>query len=402
MNFSFFIARRYLIAKKSHNAINLITAISIVGVLFGTAGLIVVLSVFNGFGNLVLSLYGDFNPDIKITPATGKFSAHSGLDIEQIRNLPDVKAVSITLEENALLRYNDKQVIGIVKGVDSEYMKHSPLRNRIIDGDFIVRSADTNFAVLGSGVAYFLGVNPQNLFASINLFMPKAGPDHSLDLYESFNEMLVIPAGVFGLQPDFDDKYIIVDLAFSQELAGKPDMFSAVEITLNNEHNIEKTKAAIQKIAGDRFVVSTRDEQHEFLNKILKSEKLISYLILVLILLIGTFTIIGSLTMLILEKKKDIGILRSLGAERNLIRRIFLMEGFIITTLGVTGGLMLGLIICLVQMKFGVVKLYGADNFIIDAYPVKLMAIDFTITFLIVTAIGFSSSFYAVQKLIKV
>ena len=401
MNFPFFISRRYLFAKKSQNVINIITSVSIIGVAFGTAGLIVVLSVFNGFGKLVLSLYNDFDPDIKISAVKGKYFNPADADFIDIKNLKQVRAVSFTLEENALLRYNDRQVLGRIKGVDESFVKYSPLRNKIIDGRFFQSSGETNSAVIGSGVAYFLGLNLSDRFTSINIFIPKAGETVSLNPQDAFNESYALPAGVFALQPDFDDKYVLVPLGFIREITEQPVNVSFLEVTLNDNVDADNAKAAIEKICGNGFKIETRSEQHDFLNKILRSEKLVSYFVLILILLIATFTIIGSLTMLIIEKKNDIVILKSLGADLGQIKSIFLNEGLLITFIGTLIGLFLGFAICYAQLTFGIVKLQDAENFIIDAYPVDMMLSDFIITFFIVSLIGSLSSIYAVKNLVK-
>ncbi len=223
----------------------------------------------------------------------------------------------------------------------------------------------------------------------------------SLNPQDAFNESFALPAGVFSLQPDFDDKYVLVPLSFAREITEQPIKVSFLEVTLNKGADAYDSKIAIEKIAGKGFKIQTRSEQHDFLNKILRSEKLVSYFVLILILLIATFTIIGSLTMLIIEKKNDILILKSLGAELNQIKAIFLNEGLLITFIGTLIGLLLGFIICYIQLSFGIVKLQDAENFIIDAYPVDMMLSDFIVTFIIVSLIGSLSSIYAVKNLVK-
>ena len=309
--------------------------------------------------------------------------------------------LSFTIEENALLRYNERQVLGRVKGIDSNYINTAPLKNKIIDGRFLSNQDQEYMAIPGGGVAYYLGLNLKNNFSAINIYIPKPGEINILNPQDAFNTSSVIPIGVFSLQPDFDNKYIIVPLKFAQETINETGKISAIEIQLKKNANAEEAKFAIQKICGKNFNVLTRSEQHDFLNKILSTEKLVSYFVLILILLIATFTITGSLTMLIIEKKRDINILKSLGADTILIKRIFMNEGLLITLLGTVIGLLFGYLVCLIQQTYGIVKLQDAENFIINAYPVGMMISDFLITFAIVAGIGALSSWYAVRNLIR-
>jgi lipoprotein-releasing system permease protein len=401
MLFPFYIAKRYLFAKKSQNVINIITAVSIIGIAVGTAGLVIVLSVFNGFGNLVLSLYDSFDPDIKITSVAGKSFDPAKAQINNLKNIYGITSVSEIVEENVLLKYRDRQVIARIKGVDSVFIKTSSMKSKIIDGDFILQSGDTNYAVFGSGVAYYLSMDIQHIFAPVQLFVPKRGMQPSLNPEDAFNRDWIVPSGVFALQQDFDNKYVFVPITFARKLFDMPIAVSSLEISIARNEDADLIKEKILAQCGNSFVVSTRAQQHNFLYKILTSEKFVAYFILCLILLISTFNILGSLTMLIIEKKHDIGLLLSLGADLTIIKNIFLTEGLLITSIGAISGILLGLIICLLQMSFGFIAIENSESFVIDAYPVSMQLTDFILSFLIVIIIGATASYYTAQKIVK-
>lgn len=400
MNTSIFIARRYLFAKKSHHIINIISMVSMIGIAIGTMGLIVVLSVFNGFGNLVVSLYDQFDPDIKITVVEGKTFYPKDAGIIKIKNIEGVITVAEVLEENALLKYRDKQFIGRIKGMSNEYGRLCGIKNKLLDGEFVLASDSINFAVLGSVVAYSLSINLSDPFYPLMVYLPKMGENVLLNPMDAFNSGAIYAAGVFAIQQDFDSKYMLVPLRFARDLTGEGEKVSALEILLKPECNSALVLKEIKKITGEKFLVRDRVAQHDFLYKILKSEKLAVFLILSLILLIATFSIIGTLTIFIIEKKKDIEILISMGAGKNLITRIFLTEGMLITAIGAISGITLGWIICFIQQYFGIIKLENAESFVIESYPVSMQVVDFLWVLLIVGSIGFLSSWYTSSKLI--
>ncbi len=400
MRTEFFIAKRYLFSKKSHNVINIISIISVAGVMVGTMGLIIVLSVFNGFSGLVIALYDSFDPDIKITAVKGKTFNPETLDTAAIRKIPGISHLSWTLEENALIKFSDRQFIGTIKGVDENFLEISEIDDKIIDGELLLEDGKMNYAVVGGGIAYSLSLILNDPFNQLSIYVPKKGkPVSTLNPEEAFNISLIKPVGVFAIQQDFDSKYVLVPLRFAREIIDSPGLVSAMEIGLNPGSNEEEAGAAIQAIAGNNFQVQTRLQQHDFLYRILKTEKWAVYFILSFILIIAIFNIIGSLTMLIIEKKKDIGILSALGAEHNMIKNIFLLEGLMITMSGAITGLALGGIVCFLQQHYGFIRLDNSESFLINAYPVEMQALDFVYVTAIVFAIGFLAAWYASSKI---
>lgn len=389
MNFPFFVARRYLIAKKSHNIINLISGISMVGVAVGTAALIIVLSVFNGLESAVVSMFSVFDPDVKITAAKGKTFESDELNQAAIEKLPGVIKYTQVVEENALLRYNQQQHLVTIKGVDSVFQNSSPLDSVIVEGQMLLQRDSINFAVVGFGVAYYLNIDLKNLNNLISIYIPKRGNSTALLPEESFNNELIQPAGIFSIQQDFDDKYILVPLRFARQLLEYGKELTSVEIRFNKDADAASLQKQISQIAGKKFKIKSRFEQQEVLYKIMKSEKWAVFLILTFILIVASFNTIGSITMLIMEKKKDISILHSLGAEIKTIRKIFFLEGFMITIIGSIAGLIIGTAVCVLQIQFGIVKLQAGGSFIFSAYPVKILPLDFVYVFLALTVIGF-------------
>ena len=395
-----FIAKRYLFSKKSHNVINIISIISLIGVMVGTMGLIIVLSVFNGFSGLVLSLYDAFDPEIKVTALSGKTFSPAAFDTAQLKSVEEIETLSWSLEENALIRFSDRQFIGTIKGVDHNFINVSGIRDKIVDGNPELEFGGHNFALVGGGIAYSLSLVLDNPFHQLSIYVPKKGkPVSLLNPEDAFNTGLIRPGGVFVIQQDFDNKYVLVPLAFAREIIGSPDNVSALEIDLKPGADADQAAEQIRTITGNNFKVETRLEQHNFLYKILRTEKWAVYFILSFILVIAIFNIIGSLTMLIIEKKKDIGILSALGAENKMIRNIFLAEGVMITMCGAIAGLVLGGLICFLQQQFGLIRLENSESFLIDAYPVAMQVMDFVIVLGIVFSIGFLASWYTSSKI---
>lgn len=381
--------------------INIISWVSVVGIAVGTIGLIIVLSVFNGFGNLVISLYDSFDPDIKITLVEGKTFDPSSTKIEEIKKINGVKAITNVLEENALLKYRDRQMIATVKGVDQSFSETSGLKNNIAEGEMLLEKGKQDFAIVGSGIAYTLGISLEDMFNRLNIFVPKRGREVMLTPEDAFTNLMIRPSGIFVIQQDFDTKYVVAPLRFARELIGEEKKVTSMEIALDKNADVKKIKHQIAETVGKEFMVSDRVQQHDFLNKILSSEKWVVYLILSLILLISAFSIIGSLTMLIIDKKKDIGILISMGAELNAIRKIFFIEGLMISMIGGTAGLFFGWLICFFQQQFKMIKLENSESFIIDAYPVSMQVTDFINVFLIVFTIGALLSWFSSYRLIN-
>ena len=402
MNFSLFIARRYLFARKSHHIINVISGVSVAGVTIGTMALIVVLSVFNGFENIVVSLFNSFDPDLKITVNEGKTFDNNSLPSGEIKKIPGVVRYTEVVEENALLRYGEKQYIATIKGVDDGFINKNPIDSMIAEGDFVLTRGENNFAVVGYGVAYFLGINLNNVNEFLTLYVPKRGNRFSVNPEEAFNTQMIYPSGIFSIQQDFDSRYIIVPLRFARGLLDYKNEVTSVEIGLAKGADLDKIQSEVKKLSGSKFTVKNRFQQQEVLYKIMKSEKWAVFLILAFILLIATFNVIGSLSMLILDKTEDIAVLRSMGADNKLIRKIFLTEGLFISLGGAVLGLLLGFIICFIQQKFGIVRLQSADSsFVIQAYPVRMKILDFIYVLLTVFAIGIATAWYPVRQISK-
>lgn len=399
MNFPLYIAKRYLAARKKRNAINIISLVSVLGVATGTMALVVVLSVFNGFDGLIKSLISSFDPDIKITLKEGKVFHPSDANVDRILEIPGVMAVSEVLEENALVRYDERQYIATLKGVDNNYVNVNGIDTMIVDGDFILYKKNIPMAVVGQGIAWFLKVG-LTFTNPLVIYMPKrTGTVNPANPAASFNRFLIWPSGVFGIEQDYDSKYIILPIKSVRELVDYPDQVSALEIKVNKKRDLKIIQENIKNVTGTSFNVFDRFQQNELFYRIMKSEKWAIFFILVLILLIASFNIVASLSMLIIDKKEDIYTLQNLGANNSVIRKIFLIEGWLISVIGSTAGLILGIIICFIQDKFELVKLGGSGSFIIDAYPVDIHIPDILLIWLTVMLIGFFTAYYPVKKI---
>lgn len=373
--------------------------ISVVGVLVGTAGLIIVLSVFNGLDNLLRSMNDSFDPDLKITPSTGKVFNAEDPRLQKIKEHESVFAIAESLEEYALLKYDDQQYVAKVKGVSNNFADISGVDTMLAVGDFILEYNNQPYAVVGQGVAYFLSLNlnyidPIVIYA-LNRKAKTTNPATAL------SRNYIFPSAIFSIQQEFDTKYILVPLYYARDLFDYPNELSALEIKIKEDYNVEKIQQEFIHLLGDDYQVKNRYQQHEAFYKIMKSEKLYIFLILTFILIIASFNIIGSLTMLIIDKKEDIATFRSLGANLKTIRNIFLLESWLITVIGAFLGLLFGAFICWLQIKFGFVRLQGASSFIVDAYPVKLILTDFILIFVTVISIGYIASWYPVRYITK-
>ncbi|MBK7886695.1 MAG: ABC transporter permease [Bacteroidetes bacterium] len=397
MNLAWKIARRYLFAKKSHHLINIISWVSVLGVAVGTFGLVVVLSVFNGFGNLVMSLYNSFDPDIKITPAYGKTFPVSDSLLRELHQRPEIAGMTFVLEDNALLKYMDRQYVVTVKGVSESFLQTSEISSKLLDGEAVLESGDRDFMIAGAQIAYALGARPNDPLHSVQVFMPQKGIDPglaSIDPSSAFAQRSILISGVFGVQQDFDAKYVLVPLRFIQEMTGDSTGLSAMEIKLKEGVDAEEARENLETFFGKSFVVKDRLMQHDFLYKIIKSEKVAVYIILGFILLIAAFNLFGTLTMLILDKRDDLQTLFYMGADLKMARQIFLLEGLLISVGGAMVGMIAGGIICAIQQYFGVIKIGGGEGFVVEAYPVAMQAGDFALVMLIVFSIGFAAAFY--------
>ncbi|MEI6455310.1 MAG: FtsX-like permease family protein [bacterium] len=403
MNFPFYIARRYLISKKSHNIINIISAISVVGVAIGTMALIIVLSVFNGFEKLVVSLFSSFNPDLVIQVKEGKTFSDSAVSEQRLRKIPGVLYLTDVIEENALLKYKDKQTIVTVKGVSEEFSRMTGVDTMMSEGKFHLQDGTRDFAILGYGVAGTLGTNLSDFLNPVTVYLPSRTASFSTGMENAFNTGSIFPSGYFSIQQDYDVKYAIMPLRFVKKLLEYEGEITAIELGLAKDADADLIQKEVQAVAGNRFVVKNRYQQQELLFTIMKSEKWVIFLILTFILIIATFNMTGSLSMLILDKKKDIAVLQSLGAGKRLIRRIFLIEGMMISFSGAFSGLFLGAVICWIQQRFGIIKLGSPDStFVVSSYPVHMQIPDFIYIFITVMAIGFLASWLTVSNMRKI
>ncbi len=393
------IAVRYLVSKKSTNAINIITAVAMTGMMFGTMALILVLSVFNGFEGLVISLYRSFNPDVLVSVKQGKVFTIEDAQFIKLQALDGVQEISKVLEENAIMRYDDYEYIGSIKGVDGNYEQVSGVRDNIIDGHFVLEEKEIPYAVLGAGVAGALNISLESQFNSIQIYLPKRGKETlSLDPSQAFIRKSILPAGVFSIQQEFDSKYIIAPLEFVRELLNYDSEISSLEIKLRPQADVASSILNIKSIMGDNFEVKDRYEQNKFLYRIMRTEKWAVFAILSLILIIASFNIIGSLSMLVIEKGKDISILKTMGADNAMIRKIFLLEGLLTSLAGSFGGAFIAVILCLIQINFHVIKLQGSGTFVIDAYPVELQLADFVLVGATVVVIAVATSWIPAQR----
>ena len=390
MRLAGFIAKRYLFAKKSHNVINIISAISAIGMAIGTAALIIILSVYNGFDSLIKTMMSNVEPDLLITPATGKTFVPDDSTYDWIYDQPSVKNMCCVLEEQVFISYDGKQSLAKAKGVDWVYEEESPLHDHLREGDFKLHRGDIPLTVVGAGLAYEMGISPRFL-AGIDIYFPtRTGKISLTNPASSIESIRVFPSGIFSVNNDVDAELMILPIEEMRELLEYDDEVSAVELRLIEGTSKEELKA-LQKEIGKRlgpgFKVKDRFQQNESLYKMMKYEKAAIFMILIFVIIIIAFNIFGSLTMLIIEKREDIQTLRSLGAQDGLIRRIFVLEGWLISLVGLAGGLILGVGFSAIQQAFGIIKMPG--HFVVQAYPIILSWSDILLTAAGVAAIGY-------------
>lgn len=396
-NLAWRIARRYLFAKKSTNAINIISIISIFGIMVGSAALVLVMSVLNGFEGVIAEFYGKFNPDIKISPHEGKVFVLDSSKMQALKNIQGVESVSATLEETALLEYKKTQAIAVIKGVDDHFSTVTQVDSSVREGEYLLRSQDSigNFALVGIAMAVQLGMRIEEGegFSSLGLmtiYMAKReSKSFSMNgMNKPFRSAKVFPSGIFEIQPDFDG-YVIIHIDVARELLGyQNNELSAVEIKIKQGSATKSIMKNIENVVGKEFKIKNRYQQEEAFFKITNLEKWISYLILSFILLIVMFNMIGTLWMLIIDKKKDIAILKSMGANDTQIRNIFLYQGLLLSLLGMAIGFLLAIILCVAQQKYGFIRLQGNGEFLVSTYPVDMNWTDFIVVFFTVLFIG--------------
>ena len=405
MNFPFYIARRYLFSKKSTHAINVISGISVVGVAVATMALVVTLSVFNGFHDLVASFLTSFDPQLKVTPVKGKVVAADDPKLTLIRELPQVDVATECMEDQAMVIYNGRQAMVTVKGVDDNFDQLTHINEILIgNGEFELHAADMHYGIIGIRLADALGTG-YTYDSPLKIYAPRR--EGQLDMSapeESFIEdELYSPGVLFNVrQAKYDKGYIITSLGFARRIFETQGMLSSLELRLKPGSNFDAVKAEMQKIAGDDFYVKDRFEQQDETFKIMKIEKLIAYVFLTFILIVACFNIIGSLSMLIIDKKDDVVTLRNLGASDKVITRIFLFEGRLISAIGAVIGIAIGLLLCWLQQTFGIVKLGSSSgSFVVNAYPVSVHPEDIILIFLTVLIVGFLAVWYPVNYFSK-
>ncbi len=392
-------AWRYFRAKKSTNAINIIAWVSLIAIVLITAAFIILLSVFNGFEGLVKSLYSSFYTDLRVGAKEGKSIMITEDQLSRIKQLKNVKAFSRVVEEKALLQNGDIQTIVYLKGVDDEYTKVTEVADNMVRGKFELGTADQAALVLGSGIENAIGIRTDRNLYPLTAYLFKRGVNINIvDPYQTFSADNVNSAGTFFIQQDIDNKYGITNIEFMKAMLGMPaDEYSAIEIALLNARYENQTKREVQQIVGENYLVETKYEQNKSLYSVMNLEKWAIYGILTLMLVVAAFTMIGSLTMLVLEKQKDIQVLKALGADNNRIKSIFLNEGFLLAALGCGTGILLALLIGWAQVTFKLVTIEGG-TFLIDHYPIEFRISDFVLVMFTVLVIALFASWFPSRK----
>ena len=402
MRLPLFIANRYLVAKKSHNLINIITWISIVSISVGAFALIVVLSAFNGLERVISSMNNLLTPDVQITAVKGKTIDLSSFPTAQLEALSGVEHVVPTLTEDGLFRTNDKQHIGQVKGVGLAYEQVGRLGKVMLGDDRLVLHEDEiDYAVPGAGVAWYLGLNAYDPYALLRIYVPKRGNASSMSLENGFNSGVLTVRQVFATEQEIDQKWVLVPYPWLAELLGYDQKATAVELFLSPHADVGRVKRELKSLLGEAFSVKDQQEQQATLYKVMRSETWAVYVILTFILVLATFNVVGSLSMLMIDKRKDTGVLKSMGADNRLIQRIFLNEGLLISVAGGLIGLLLGIVLVLLQQRFGIVKFGTGGNYVVDAYPVLLKLKDVLLIFATIVVVGGASAFLTVRRAMR-
>jgi len=396
MNFPVFIAKRYFFSGKTKKAINIISFISMMGVVIGTAALVLLLSVFNCFEDLLLSMYNSFDSHIKITSAEGKsFQAKELISI--LEKEEEILYFTEVLEEKVLLKNGQHEFIAIIKGVGDNFCKMTNLESIIIDGENFENYESNSVAVLGQGVAYHLSMGAGNMFSRLKIYVPNRENNTLLNATNAFVSASVLPVGIFCNGAEYDNRYIITPVSFLKELLNKNEV-SSMELQLKDKTRMLKVQQKLQSILEKKYLVKNRLQQQAILHKILNSEKLGVFIILTFMLIIAAFNIIGSISMLMIEKKKDIQTFWNLGSTKKSIQKIFFTEGMLIVIAGSVFGVLLGLLLAIIQMKYGIIGM-GEGNFIIQSYPVAIHFMDIIWVEIIVLFIGLIASWYPARVL---
>ncbi len=363
-----------------------------VGVAIGTMALVIVLSVFNGLEDLIRSLYSSFDPEIKITASTGKSFEVDDHFLEKINNVKGVDIVTEVIEDNAYARYRDAEMVVKIKGVGNNFIDQQRIDQTIVHGELKLKKEGINYAIIGRGVQYMLGISPSNDFYTLQLFYPKNIRPGSLSATNIYNQRNILPGAIFAIEKQYDESYVFVPLDFAQELMEYGNKRTSLEIKASPGANIRTLQNSLKELLGEDFKVLNSDEQHSGLLRAIKIEKLFVFITFSFILAVASFNIFFSLTMLAIDKKKDIAILYAMGATDKIIRGVFLKEGALIAFIGAASGLGLGLLICWLQQTYGLVSM-GMQTSVLDAYPVKMKFTDFIYTGLSIILITFLASF---------
>ena len=396
MNFLF--AWRYFKAKKSINAINIIARISIAAIVIGTAALILVLSVFNGFEGLVKSLYSSFYTDLKISPASGKSITVTNTQLQQLKGINGIKNYSLVVEEKALIQNGDYQSVIYLKGVDDNYRNVAGVADHIVKGEYDLGTVDAPKLILGGGIESALGIQADKNIFVLKIYLPRKSSTDQIDPLNDISNDSIRTSSAFMIQPDFDNKYGITNIGFVKNALKKnKDEYSGVEIKLNDPSQADEIKSGVEKIFGKNYLVQTIYQQNQSLYAVMNMERWIIYGVLCLILIVAAFNMIGALTMLVLEKQKDISVLHALGANKNFIQKIFLSEGLLLALIGTVVGMLLALLIAFLQINFHLIPLQGG-SFLIDYFPVKLRLTDFLLVTVTVFVIAVLASWLPSSK----
>tara|TARA_B100001778_G_scaffold70317_1_gene55719 strand:- start:2059 stop:3264 length:1206 start_codon:yes stop_codon:yes gene_type:complete len=400
MNLPLYIAIKYFFSKKKIGYVHLLSIITQVGIAIGTAALVLVLSVFNGFENLVLDMYNVFDPHIKITSAEGKnFQNKKIIDLLLLEE--EINVFSSVLEEKVLVEYNKKQYLATIKGVDTNYNKLTNFDSILVNGDYIDNFQKTNVAVVGRGVAYYLSMNIGSFFENMTIYLPNRNSKNMLKIENAFVSSSISPVGIFGVQQEIDSKYIITPISFVQNLIQKQQYVSAIEINLKEKSKMLDFQKMLSEELGEKYLIKNQYQQQDFLFKILNTERLVVLLILIFIMIISAFNIISSLAVLIIDKKNDIDQLNNLGLDKQSIRKVFTYKSMLGVLSGSFFGLLFGFSLAYLQQEFGFVKM-GEGSFVIDAYPVKILLKDLIFIQIIVLLIGFVASLLTSRLMLKI
>ncbi|HZJ60012.1 MAG TPA: FtsX-like permease family protein [Chitinophagaceae bacterium] len=398
MNLPFLFAWRYFRAKKSTNAINIISWISIGAIIIGTAALILMLGVFNGLEGLVKSLYSSFYSEMNISAARGKTITVTSDQLQKLKGLSSIKNFSLVVEEKGMLKNGAYQSVVLLKGVDENYRYVTGVADHLIRGNYNLGTSDDPLLILGAGVENAVGVQADRNLLALMIFLPKRNSSELIDPSQNISEDSINTAGTFVIQQDFDNKYAITNLEFVKTMLGfQADQYSAIEISLQDASAADEVKMDLQKIFDRDYKVQTRYEQNQSLYSIMRAEKWVIYAVLVLIMIIFSFTLVSSLTMLVIEKEKDISVLHALGGNRNFIQKIFLSAGVLLTLIGAGCGILLALLIAWLQINYKLIPLSG-ESFLIDYYPVTLKVGDLVLVAVTVIVIALLASWIPSRK----